>query len=154
MSALLSLLGGSAFRAIWGEISSAWTRYQDHKHELEMMQAQALVEAQRHAQQLEMIQQQAALGIKVIEAQAEAKVSELETDAWLEAVKGINRPTGVAWLDVVRGLVQPLLAYIAIVIWVMALNESGWKVGDWDKELVSAIFGMYMANRHLQSRGK
>lgn len=154
MSALLSLLGGSAFRAVWGEISSAWTRYQDHKHELEMMEAQAKVDAQRHAQQLEMIQQQAALGIKTIQVQAEAKVDEIETDAWLEAVKGLNRPSGVPWLDVVRGLVQPLLAYIAILIWVSALQSQGWQISEWDKELVSAIFGMYLANRHLLSRGK
>jgi hypothetical protein len=154
MSALISFLGGSAFRAIWGEISSAWTRYQDHKHELAMMEVQAKIDAQRHSQQMEMIVRQAELGIKTVQVQAEAKVSELETDAWLEAVRGVNKQTGIEWLDTVRGLVQPVLAYIAIILWVAALGEQGWKVTDWDKELISAIFGMYLANRHLSSRGK
>lgn len=154
MSALLSFLGGSAFRAIWGEVSSAWTRYQEHKHELQMMEIQAKIDAQRHTQQMEMITKQAELGIKTVQVQAEAKVSELETDAWLEAVKGVNKQTGIEWLDIVRGLVQPALAYIAIILWVAALGEQGWKVTEWDKELISAIFGMYLANRHLSSRGK
>lgn len=154
MSALLSFLGGSAFRAIWGELSSAWTKHQDHKHELAMMEAQAKLDAQRHDQQQAAIKQQAELGIKVIEVRAEAHASAAEDDAWLDAVKSINRPTGNKWLDIARMSVQPLLAYIAIVIWVMALNEQGWKVTEWDKELVSAIFGMFLANRHLNARGK
>ena len=154
MSALLSFLGGSAFRAIWGELSSAWTKHQDHKHELAMIEAQAKQEAQRHAQQQDAIRLQAELGIKVITVQAEAHASAADDDAWLDTVKSINRPTGHAWLDVLRMSVQPVLAYIAIIIWVAALNEQGWKVTEWDKELVSAIFGMFLANRHLNARGK
>ena len=154
MSALLSFLGGSAFRAIWGELSSAWQRHQDHKHELEMVEVQARIDAQRHEQQQAALRLQAELGIKLVRAQAEAAVEEVETDAWADVVKSLNRPTGIYWLDVARGIVQPLLAYIAIFIWVSALNAQGWAVSEWDKELVSAIFGMYLANRHLGARGK
>lgn len=154
MSALLSFLGGSMARAIWGEISAAWTKYQDHKHELAMMEIQAKIDSQRHAQMMEMITRQSELGIKVIEAKTDAAISEAETGAWVEAVKNSTAPTGIHWLDIFRGLVQPILAYIAIIIWVSALNAQGWQVTDWDKELVSAIFGMYLANRHLSSRGK
>lgn len=154
MSAVLSFLGGSAFRWLVGEISTAWTKHQDHKHELAMMEAQSKQDAQRHAQQQDAIRLQAELGIKVITVQAEAHASAAEDDAWLDAVKSINRPTGYPWLDALRMSVQPVLAYIAIIIWVAALNEQGWKVTEWDKELVSAIFGMYLANRHLTARGK
>ena len=154
MSALISFLGGSAFRAVWGELSAAWTKHQDHKHELALMEVQAKLDAQRHAQQQDAIKLQAELGIKVIEVRAEAHASAAEDDAWLDAVKSINRPTGHKWLDIARMSVQPLLGYIAIIIWVAALNEQGWKVTDWDKELVSAIFGMYLANRQLNARGK
>jgi hypothetical protein len=154
MSALLSFLGGSAFRAVWGEISSAWSKYQDHKHELQMMEIQAKIDAQRHEQQMAMMVKQSELGVKTIEVQSESKVNEIETEAWLSAVKNASAPTGIHWLDVMRGSVQPVLAYIAIIIWISAMHAQGWHVTDWDKELVSAIFGMYLANRHLVSRGK
>lgn len=154
MSAFLSFLGGSAFRAIWGELSSAWTKYQDHRHELELLKLQGELEDRAHARQLESIERQASLGIKIVEAQAVAAVDKSEADAWGAAVAALNRPTGIAWLDVARGLVQPMLAYIAIIIWLSALQTQGWHVTDWDRELVSAIFGMYLANRHLNSRGK
>lgn len=154
MSALISFLGGSIFRAIWGELSAAWTKYQDHKHETEMLRLQSELEDKAHYRHLESLERQAALGIKVIEAQSVAAVDKAEADAFSVAVAGLNQKTGIVWLDIARGLVQPLLAYIAIIIWVSALQTQGWHITDWDKELVSAIFGMYLANRHLNSRGK
>jgi len=154
MSALFSFLGGSVFRALWGEISAGWTKYQDHKHELELLKLQSEIDDAAHKRSLEQLQLQSTLGIKVIEAKSEAAIDKAEADAWGLAVAGLNKPTGIAWLDIVRGLVQPLLAYIAIIIWVSALQTQGWHITDWDKELVSAIFGMYLANRHLNSRGK
>ena len=154
MSALLSFLGGSAFRAIWGEISAAWTKYQDHKHELAMMEAQEKIDAKSHERNLETLKLQNDLGIQTIHVKSETEIEEEETDAWVAATKNATAITGIHWLDVLRGLVQPILAYIAIIIWVAALNAQGWNVTEWDKELVSAIFGMYLANRHLNSRGK
>ena len=154
MSAFLSFIGGSAFRGLWGEISAAWTKYQDHKHELEMLKVQAEIEAAQFERNQAALKLQAELGIKVIEAQSVAAVDKAEADAFSVAVAGLNKPTGIVWLDIARGLVQPLLAYIAILIWVSALQTQGWHITDWDKELVSAIFGMYLANRHLNSRGK
>ena len=35
ISALVSFLGGSVFRMLWGEISAWLTKAQDHKHEIE-----------------------------------------------------------------------------------------------------------------------
>ena len=72
MSALLSFLGGSAFRMIWGEVSTWLTKKQDHRHEMEMMQLQADLDARRHAMQLDAIREQAKAGVQVIEAQREA----------------------------------------------------------------------------------
>ena len=40
MSALISFLGGSAFRMVWGEVSSYFNKRQDHQHEMERMKAQ------------------------------------------------------------------------------------------------------------------
>ena len=154
MGALFSFLGGSAFRMIWGELSSYFTKKQDHQIELEKMKLQGELEAAAQARNLEAIKVQAALGVQTIRVQGEEKVNELETQAWLSAVQNATAPTGTHWLDVVRGLVQPVLAYIAIIIWVLALNSQGWTISEWDKELVSAIFGVYLANRHLYHRGK
>ena len=46
---LMAFLGGNAFRLLFGEISSAWTKWQDHKHELAMLQAQASAQAAARA---------------------------------------------------------------------------------------------------------
>lgn len=154
MGALFSFLGGSAFRMIWGEVSAWWTRKQEHREEMDRMRLQGDLDAAAHARNMEAIRLQADLGVRTVQVQGEARVSELETEAWLATVKNAAAPTGIHWLDVVRGLPQPVLAFIAIFVWVLALNASGWQLSEWDRELVAGIFGVYLANRHLVSRGK
>ena len=92
LATLLSFLGGSAFRMLWGEISAAWTKYQDHKHELALLQVQAAMEAARHAQNLEAIRVQAELGVKTIAVQAEADIARTDADALFPRGHGC-RPT-------------------------------------------------------------
>ncbi len=154
MSALISFLGGSAFRMLFGEISSYLNKKQDHQHELEMRKAQADLDEKRHQQTLALQKQIADLGIKTIEAKAEAIENEKELDAFAERVRNVEAKTGIKWLDAWRGMIQPLLASVAIFLWVLALSEQGFKMTDWDREIVGAILGVYLANRHLTARGK
>ena len=154
MSALISFLGGSAFRMLFGEISSYFNKRQDHEHEVEMIRLQSEMDDKRHKQAIEMQKELASLGIKTIEAQAEAVESAKELDAYITRVKGVEAKTGIRWLDAWRGMIQPMLASVAIFLWVLALTEQGFKMTDWDREIVGAILGVYLANRHLTARGK
>ena len=58
MSGLLAFLSGSIFRMIWGEIAAFITKYQDHKHELELTKIQAGISKDTHANNLEALKLQ------------------------------------------------------------------------------------------------
>lgn len=153
-SGILSFLGGSVFRMIWGEISAWITAKQNHAFEIERMDKQEALEAAQHARNLEAIRVQAELGIKTIQVQADADATRLELDGWSKAVAEATKPTGIFAVDCWNGVIRPLAASIAIILWVFALNQQGWKMGDWDKELVGVILGFFFASRELMKRGK
>jgi hypothetical protein len=110
ISAILSFLGGSAFRMVWGEVAAWMNRRQEHAQELDRMRLQGEMDAAQHARNLESIRVQAELGIKTIQVQADAAVAGLETEAWLEAVKATGRPIGVAWVDAWNASIRPGVA--------------------------------------------
>jgi hypothetical protein len=153
-SALLSFLGGSVFRMVWGEIAALLTARQDHRHEIERLKLQAETDAAQHARNLEAIKVQADLGVQTIRVQAEADIGGIEAQAWGNAVAALQQPTGIWAVDFWNGIIRPLAASIAIVLWVLALNSQGWQMGEWDKELVGVVLGFFFASRELLKRGK
>ena len=104
-SALFSFLGGSVFRMLWGEISSFLNKKQDYAHELELMRLQDELDESSHYRNIEGIRVQAELGIQLIREQAEGRVAEIETDAWLEATMDNGR-SGRHGYGVVQGLLH------------------------------------------------
>jgi hypothetical protein len=153
-SALFSFLGGSAFRMIWGEVASFIQKKQDQEFEIERLRLQGAMEAAQHERNMTAIKLQADLGVKVIEAQRDAAVLQVETDAWLAAVKDVGRQTGIRFLDIWNGSVRPLLATLAILGIVAEVIATGFILSEWHKELVAAILGLYVADRSLSKRGK
>jgi hypothetical protein len=153
-SALFSFLGGSAFRMVWGEVASYFQKKQDHEFELERVRLQGAMEAAQHDRNMAAIKLQSDLGIKVIEAQRDAAVVQVETDAWLAAVKDVGKQTGIKFLDLWNGSVRPLLATLAILVVVGEVVATGFILSEWHKELVAAILGLYVADRSLTKRGK
>lgn len=153
-SALISFLGGSVFRMVWGEVAAWVTARQDHRHEIERLVLQAETDAAQHARNLEAIRVQADLGVQTIRVQAEADIGGIEAQAWGNAVATLQQPTGILAVDFWNGIIRPLAASIAIVLWVLALNSQGWKMGDWDKELVGVVLGFFFASRELMKRSK
>lgn len=153
LSALISFLGGSIFRTIWGELSSWITARQDHSFEIERMRLQGDLDAATHARNLEAIRVQAELGVKTIAVQAEADVNRIEADGWLAAVKGTTTATGVWFVDMWNGVIRPAVATWSVAMisghylkfWV--LDENGWSV-------CGAALGIYLADRALFKRGK
>lgn len=153
-TALLSFLGGSVFRMLWGEIAGWVTAHQNHRQEIERLKWQAEADAAQHARNLEAIKVQADLGVQTIRVQAEADTERIEAKAWGAAVATLHQPSGITVVDAWNGIIRPLAASIAILLWVLALNEQGWKMGEWDKELVGVVLGFFFASRELMKRGK
>lgn len=153
ISALVSFLGGSVFRMLWGEVSAWLTKAQDHKHELDRMHLQAELDRGQHERNMESIRVQAELGIKTVQVQAEAAISELETQGWLEAVKGTTKTVGIAWVDAWNAVIRPGVASWAVVM--MTLGELGlMTLSDNTLAITGAALGIYLADRNLMKRGK
>lgn len=153
MSALLSFLGGSAFRMVWGEASAYMTKRQDHKYEIERADKQAGYDAAAHARNLEALRLQSDLGIKVIETQTAAHESAGDLDAWVAAVKATGTASGVAWIDGWNQSIRPAVATIAVGAMIAEIVMVG-QLTDWHKEVFSAALGIYLADRSLAKRGK
>lgn len=153
-SALLSFLGGGAFRMLLGEVSAWLTKRQDHTYEIERMRLQGELEAAQHGRNLESIRVQAELGVQSIRVQGEADLSRIDASGFYETVRETQKATGILIVDLWNGVIRPAAATIALVLWVLALNEAGWKMGEWDKELVGVIMGFYFVSRQLAKAGK
>lgn len=154
MSAIISFLGGSVFRMVWGEVSAYFTRKQEHAQELDRMKLQNEMEAARHDRDQARIKLQADLGVREVQIAADAAIQKTEADAWLQAVRDVGRQTGIKFLDIWNGAVRPLLATLAIGVVVAEIAKNGFVLTDWDRELVAAILGIYVADRSLVKRGK
>lgn len=153
ISALISFLGGSVFRMIWGEISAWMTARQDHEHEIERMRLQGELDAAAHARNLEAIKVQADLGVREISVKAEAAIDEIEAQGWLEAVKGTTTKVGIYWVDAWNAVIRPAVATWSVLMitghyrqW-WTLDGNGWAV-------CGAALGIYLADRALFKRGK
>lgn len=153
LSAILSFLGGSAFRMIWGEVSSWLNKRQDHAHEVERMRLQGDLDAAQHERNLAAIRVQAELGVKTIQVQAEAAIGQLEAEGWLAAVQSTGRAVGIAWVDGWNAAIRPAVATWAVGMLtldaakVLTLTEAAASV-------CYAALGIYLADRTLGKRGK
>jgi len=153
ISAILSFLGGSAFRMVWGEVAAWMNRRQEHAQELDRMRLQGEMDAAQHARNLESIRVQAELGIKTIQVQADAAVAGLETEAWLEAVKATGRPIGVAWVDAWNASIRPGVATWAVAM--LSAEAAAWlSLNEGAASVCYAALGLYLADRALAKRGK
>jgi hypothetical protein len=153
IEALLSFLGGSAFRMIWGEVSSYFTKKQDHAHEVERMRLQATLDAEAHARTLQGVKLQADLGVKTIQVQAEADLDRIAGEGWLEAVKATGRSIGVAWIDAWNASIRPGVATWAVVM--LSLESlAGMQLSDGTTGVCYGALGLFLADRTLGKRGK
>jgi hypothetical protein len=154
MSALISFLGGSVFRMIWGEVSAWFTARQEHKQEIERLTLQSQIDTAQHARNLESMRLQNELGIKTIEVQRDAAISQIESDAWADVVRSTSKKTGIRWLDAWNGSIRPFLATLAIIMVVVEVAVAGFVLNEWNREIVGLILGIYLADRALAKRGK
>ena len=118
------------------------------------MRLQARLDAQRDERQLAAMKWQAEQGVRVIEAQREAAVDELETGAWLEAVKATGRPVGVAWVDAWNAAIRPAGATWALVVLTLDVLLDSVAVSPTVEAVCFAFLGLFVADRAMGKRGK
>ena len=85
MLTLLSFLGGSAFRLLFGGVMDWLNKRQDHQHEMELQRLQSELEAARHTRDLERLHLQAELAVQEVKVMADAAEQKVMADAFLEA---------------------------------------------------------------------
>jgi len=152
-TALLTFLGGATVRLALGHLFEALTKWQDQKAELERLRLQKEIDDAQHARQMESIRLQADMGVKVIEAQTVAHVTQADADAFIEAVKATGTRTGVALIDAWNGSIRPALATLCIVLWGAKIVGAGFVLDEWDRELVGLALGVFVGGRiHATSR--
>lgn len=154
IEALISFLGGTAFRMIWGELSAWFNKKQDHQHELEALRLQSVLEQQRFDRDMARTRQAHEFGLKEIEIAGDVAVQKAEADAFVAAMQQSNKPTGVAWVDAWNASIRPLAATIALALWVARLVAKGFVLDEWDISLIGVVIGFFFADRSLGKRGK
>lgn len=155
---VMSFFGGAAFRMIWGELSSWWTKRQDHAQEIERMKLQGSLDAAQHERNLAAQRLQHELGLQVIEAQTVGAVTQREAEGFLEAVRATTIKVGVAWIDGWNALMRPAIATWGVAM--LTVQElSGMfghavTLGTVTENVACGAIGIFIAARDLQKRGK
>lgn len=152
-SAILSFLGGSAFRMIWGEVANYLNKSQDHMFEVERMKLQQQLDDAEHARVMESLKLQSELGIKTVQATSEAEISVEEARAFTTAMTDAFKPTGNFWVDTWNGVIRPSAATIVLILWVSKLYAQGGKMDEWDMALAGTVLGFFFADRSFAKRG-
>lgn len=153
-TALFTFLGGSAFRMIWGEISSYLSRKQDQQYEIERMKVQGELDAAQHARNLEALRVQADLKIESIRVQGEADALKGELEAYARGQEQGGKLTGIWFVDFWNGIIRPQFAQIALLLWVFKVYEQKFVMDEWDMSLAAGILGWFVADRSLGKKGK
>lgn len=149
LSAIFSFLGGSAFRFLIGQATDWLQKRQEHLQEIERIREQEKLDAAAHERQMAMIRLQADLKVNEVKLTGEAAVSAAEAQAFVEAMKKSNTPTGVKWIDGWNGMIRPMCATISVLLWLLSILKAALVLTEWDKNLVASIIGYYFADRHI-----
>lgn len=153
LTALFSFLGGGLARMIFGEVIAFVNKVVDHRQEMERVKLQDDRDAAQHARNMIAIKTQAELGVKTIQVQAEATISQFEAEGWLEAVKGTTKTVGIWWVDAWNAVIRPAVATWALF---MISGEAfhWWTLTETTLSICGAALGIYLAARDLFKRGK
>jgi hypothetical protein len=155
ISAILSFLGGSMFRMLWGELSAYFNKKQDHKHEVELLKLQDQISAAQHERNLAAIKIQAGMQVKVIEVAAQGDVDRTLAKAWEAAVEATARSTNIWFVDLWNATIRPLGATWALSM--LSANEFGWlsqPLSENTQMVAYAFIGLFVADRTLGKKGK
>jgi hypothetical protein len=153
MSGLLSFLGGSAFRMIWGEVSSFLNKKQEHNQELDRMKLIEQFDEAKHRRELESLRLQAEQGVQLVRVQSEANIDEYEAKAWATLSESTTKTIGIKWIDAWNAAIRPggatwAIALLTLEAFTLVNVTSG------TLEVAWAFLGLFVADRTLGKRGK
>ena len=152
-SAFLSFLSGTAFRAIWGELSHWINGQQDHKHEVERIKLQETIDQSNHQRQMEMIRLQSDLQVKTIQVQGDIELEKIAADEHRIAVKSISMKSGNKFIDTWNQGIRPAGATIALIGAILECIALG-LVPQETRDVFLMFLGLFVADRSLGHRGK
>jgi len=147
ITTLLSFIGGSAFRLLFGAVMDWANKKQDHQQEMDLQRLQSELEATRHARDLERIRLQSDLGIKEVIVAGDIAEQKVMADAFLEAVKETGRATGIKFVDAWNAGIRPAGASISLAIWIGTMIAAGMVLTDFDRTLIAAFLGIFVGER-------
>jgi hypothetical protein len=154
LGTILSFLGGSTVRMVWGEVSAYLTARQDHRYELERLELQGRLDAAQHDRNQAAIRLQAELGVQTIRVQGEVDVDKLAALTFDKAVEQTGKSTGFVWIDAWNASIKAALATEVMLMLGLHYYRVGWVLDDRGWELAGAVLGVYLADRFLFRRNK
>lgn len=158
MLTLISFLGGSAFRLIFGGIMDWLNKRQDHQHEMELQRLQSELEAARHERDMARVRLQSDLKVAEIKVVGDVAEQKAMADAFVEAVAATRVVTGVRWVDALNAVIRPAGAIVSLLLWIAsvviafgvadaAMIKAGAVLTEFDKTLISAFLGVFVGDR-------
>jgi hypothetical protein len=156
ITTLLSLLGGGlgGLLRFIPEILKLFTAKADRDHEFRMLDKQLEVDKARSTMQIDFVH-------------AQGQQNELagQMQAYIEALKGQGKPSGIPWVDAANAFVRPCVTYwwmslytfykvcIVIALWQVEKNlktfaEQIWTAQDWG--IFSMILGFWFVDRVIR----
>lgn len=156
MGGLISFLGGTAFRWLFGELLG-WLKVRDERAaELAMLRLQHDLDRERHQWQQDAIAAQAQAGVRVIEAQSQAVAGAAANAAFLAAVQGVSTASARAdWIGAWNASIRPALATVGIVlVAAQSIAPATVTLSPLVLELICAVMGVFVGERiHAKQRG-
>lgn len=152
-SAVLALLGGTAFRLVLSFTMDRVKEYQDHRFEMQSIKLQDHIEESRSNRHMKILQIQKDLGLEQVGMEIDRSDSLQNMVNFQEAVADVKKPTGFLYLDMLNSSIRPGLAIFCIVIWGLHLYHKNWILSSWDLELIAATLGIFIGSR-IASTGK
>jgi hypothetical protein len=142
-SALVSLLGGTAFKLMITYAMDQFKSWQEHKFEMARMELQDKIEEAQAMRQIKIIEAQKNFGLKTIDVEVETQ----NIADYQAAVASVRDPTGFKWIDAWNSTIRPGLATFCVVIWGLHLAKNGFVLGEWDLDLIGATLGIFIGSR-------
>lgn len=154
LTTIISFLGGNAFRMIWGEISDWWKKSQDHKYELQMIELQGKLDAEKHAREMESVKLQHDLGVEVIRVQGQQYADRVDVESFAKMSESTTKLIGIWFVDAWNGLIRPVGATMFLSMIALHYYKAGWVLDETGWAMAGAFLGIYVADRSLMKRGK
>lgn len=152
LPAMISFLGGAGVRAAIGHVIKWLEKKQDHAQEMERMRLQAELDDRASDRQLKLIQIQAELKVTEVKLVGENAIGLEDARAFTAAMEQANKPTGNWFVDAWNGAIRPSAATVAIALWLAKIVKAGFTIMAWDENLIASILGYFFADRQLGKR--